>query len=176
MRLLIKITKEVLYKAADCGINKKKMSTTKHCIIAEAVRPIFPIVEVSYSRGIIGIPNKKDDTPILAVYTTKGTVYIVLPKKAGQIMQDFDNIQSEFEYARSQAPNGYSPFVTLAEQAIAKRRNLPEDSFVINVPSELITLIGISEVHKILKNCNSLASIKNEKRKKHLSETNDHHV
>lgn len=162
MRILVKITKEVLKKAADCGITNKKKESTKHCAIAEAVRPIFPTVEVTYEST--SIAHRDPNKPLLIVYVSgdRPTIHLPLPSEANAIMKAFDDIEARYEYKRTHTSLGVaqsSILVSLRTQAIVERTNLPESSFELEIPDELVDYIGISEIHETLKNCNSLVLI-----------------
>lgn len=146
MKLTIKVTKAILMRSMDCGFNPNKVSTTRHCAIAEAVRDIFPYAEVTY-RG------EEDDYiagpgALIKVWLFKpgegvGSVLINLPREAYDFMQHFDYPFDGISIEPSD--------VTLKVAGRMRyRMNLPETSFDIEVPSILIDHIGISEVYKIL--------------------------
>lgn len=121
MKLLIKITKNILEQSKMCNVVKCLSGTESgvgaNCAIALAVRSIFPDAWVD-EENIIPFFFKELHKPIVHK--------IKLPYEACGFIAKFD----------SSTPD--------------KRIQMPEFSFEIDVPDEIINQIGISEVHKIL--------------------------
>lgn len=126
MKILIKVTEEILHKAKDCGILIKGPETyaSRNCGIALAVREIFPEASVTdrkiypISRGVVMkcLPSE----------------VIPLPRRAQAFVRLFDYLDP---YKRTQM----KPF-----------------SFEIELPTSLISTIGIGEVYKVLSESKTL--------------------
>lgn len=124
MKLEVKITKEVLAEAADCGFrfNAKKVDISKSCAIAVALKKIFSIVMVSLSYVVI---------------KEKGLAWnISLPSKAITFIMDFDNLGRVESTEKS------------IKSSIERRKNMNPISFEINLPKELIDSINIDDIHR----------------------------
>lgn len=140
MKILIKVTKEVLAKTRGCGITVDKLDATKYCAIAEAVREIFPDASVHY--------NDNDD-PVITPWPYG--IEIPLPIEAKILMNRFDNeIRLILEKGLELSANDLENRIHFA------RTSIEPSSFEIDVPNEIIDLIGISEIYKILSESRSL--------------------
>lgn len=128
MKVLIKVTKDILIKTADCndmdGFN---------CAVAEAVREILPTAWVSnsYIKVFTEELYNKNRKCNFTIVKDKGK-YISMPENAKQFTKDFDKLKSK------------------------DRVKMTPFSFEIDVPNELIDDIGIKQVYKILSESKSL--------------------
>lgn len=145
MKILIRITKEVLEKTAHCGIEGKtprKLTLGLNCAISHAVRKIFPLSIVTGKAILIAIESPRDFlkrlTPDFSslkpfVFVSPNGMYqIKLPDEARNFIKDFDD---------------YSPLNRIAMKPI---------SFYIDVPDEIIDGIGIRQVYKVLSESTTL--------------------
>lgn len=132
MKILIKVTKDVLNRSQFCQVTEGN-DARKSCAIALAVREIFPNAEV-YGFGIV--INPIGDLSIQNSISGKG-YDIFWGDKAPQALWIgiFDNL---------------SPWERLA---------IPEFSFEIEVPNEIIEKIGIGEVYRILSESKTLEHV-----------------
>jgi len=121
MKILIKITKNILEKSKNC--NPKYCEVTKNCAIALAIIDILPDVEVSFVE--IYVPYS---------YEIEKCIRIPIPIEATKFIREFDRLKDFPE----------------------KRMLMPEFSFEIEVPIEIIEKIGISDVYKILSESKTL--------------------
>lgn len=122
MKILIKVTKDVLRRSYKCGIQPDGRCDidSQGCAIAVAIQEFFPKAMVTpwfftYYNGIQGYQ-------------------IELPDEATQLIYSFDSLRGTPE----------------------KRLDLPEVSFEITVPPQVIESIGIGQVYKILSESRTL--------------------
>lgn len=119
MKILIKVTKEILEKSVNCvGVH------SQNCAVALAVREFWPHAGVGrHEIHVVSLygPNAPKETPM-----------IPLPPSATKFIRLFDSLPKPL------------------------RVLLPEFSFEINVPQEVIEKIGINEVYKILSESKTL--------------------
>jgi len=116
MKILIKVTKDVLRRSAMCKMDNE---VTTNCAFALALKDVFPkawagISTISFAPG----------------------AYIKTPEKMRNFMFEFDSLTPE------------------------ERKDMPEQSFEIEVPQEIIDQIGLSEVYKILSESKTLELVK----------------
>lgn len=114
MKILIKITKDVLRRSAMCRGN-----ITENCAVALAVRDMFP--ESWMGRAYLCLS-----------YGYTKYYYITVNNNVTQFIKSFDI------------------------STPAQRLLLPEFSFEIEVPQQLIDSIGIGEVYRILSESKTL--------------------
>lgn len=137
MKILIKVTKEILEKSSRCI-----QETGFNCAIALAVREIFPN---SWTRSAfihILDMNQLNDTKIKE------------PKKS------FGNLIDEFTLFMIQLPEEAQIFIDeFDSNGIKERLEMEPISFEIDVPDELINEIGISQVFKILSESKTLEHV-----------------
>ncbi len=94
MKILVKVTKEIIERSAYCGTDKCEGKGATHCGIAEALKELFPDVSVLYkieddhlilqAEAVIFL---KKDNMILS------TVQIDLPEEAFVFMRKFDSVE-----------------------------------------------------------------------------------
>lgn len=139
MKITIKVTKEILTKSAFCVSGKDE--TLTHCAIALAVREIFPNAKVQLQH-LYAFGN---DTRLatyngiatgLKVPNVSSKECINLPAEARVFIENFDSSYPE------------------------DRIKMPELSFEIDVPSEVIDEIGIGQVYKVLSESRTLELVK----------------
>lgn len=119
MKILIKVTKEILERSKMCGHKQGDHEWIgSKCAIALAVRDMFPRAYVF--------------TTAVAFNGYGTSPEVSLPSEAVEFIINFD----------CAVP--------------ADRPNLPEFSFEIDVPSEVIEKIGLQEVYKILSESRTL--------------------
>lgn len=128
MKILIKVTKEILERSKMCGVSGYR-NVVRDCAVAEASREIFPTAGVCV--------DSNDDTgyviaPFLCAGIDKDIISIQLPKSASRFIREFDCATPE------------------------RRAAMEPVSFEIDVPSEVIDKIGISEVYRILSESKTL--------------------
>lgn len=104
MKILIKVTKDVLRQSMHCSLDQ----ATSNCAISVAVRHLLP------------------DAKVLPNFITTPDACMLLPREAQLFIYAFDNATPE------------------------QRLALPEISFEIDLPNEVIEMIGIGEVYKVL--------------------------
>jgi len=136
MKILIKVTREILEKSANCRSSKE---LGLNCAISLAVREIFP--NAFTTREFI-LPNYPKSLYEALFNTYRYThlyiddVYpfakISLPEKAIEFIEEFD--LNDIEY----------------------RKNMNPISFEVDVPHEVIHSIGISDIYKILSESKTL--------------------
>lgn len=80
MKIKIKVTRAVVERAKHCGRNK----LAENCVIAEAVRDIFPKATVSFDDGV--------RSPVIYMNEWSGEPLIKLPISAGKLMELFDEM------------------------------------------------------------------------------------
>lgn len=119
--MLVKVTKEILERSKMCGYDTREIVSS--CAIAEAVREIWPLATVGWSR----FPRYA-----ISPFGFKEGTEILLPDDAKQFIRLFDRTM------------------------MGDRPNLPEFSFEIEVPQEVIDKIGIEEVTRILSESKTL--------------------
>jgi len=112
MKILIKITKEVLRNSMHCSFGN---SVSTNCAIAVAIRDLFP-------NARIGFPTVTFDYSAIENTSFNN----ILPQKALDFIGLFDSLSPE------------------------SRLNLPEFSFEIPVPNEIIDRISIATIYKVL--------------------------
>lgn len=128
MKILIKVTKEVLKRSAGCG-RSSLSNIGSNCAVALAVVDIFPNAWVSHA--FIHLHNVNYPT-FNYVCDNEATHSIPLPRFVSQFISDFDSLDYN------------------------NRINLPEISFEIEVPQSVIDKIGISEAYRILSESKTL--------------------
>lgn len=116
MKILIKVTKDILKKSMYCGVvNNDNLS--KNCAIALAVRDVFPDASIGlYTMGLMYGHEMK------------------VPKKMQAFISAFDILDDRPE----------------------KRLEMPEMSFELNIPNEVINQIGIGQIYKCLSESRTL--------------------
>ena len=147
MKILIKVTKEILAKSAMCGkdglvFNKPAQYTRKNCAIALAVREIasnaqvsndtidwkgevFDQMEVMYTKSI-------DWMERAAIIDNVVRKTIKLPIEAKKFIKQFDN--SSYD----------------------QRKKMQPIEFEVEFPESLIQEIGIKDVYKVLSESKTL--------------------
>lgn len=135
MRILVKITKEIIRESATCGLVSTKSTIEQNCLIAVGVREIFPTADVVYEMD-------HDTLERLGAFIRirlpdRSRIFIIpLPEIAFNAMLNFDSF-SKIEARLSREPFG----------------------FEITVPMNLITEISISQVYKILSESRNLEMV-----------------
>ncbi len=87
MKLLIKVTKDVLQRSMMCGTKGSKGLVVENCAVALAVRDIFPDAKVkSYSI-----------TPFSNLYPIQQRQTIPMPGIAIRFIEDFDSLKGKPE-------------------------------------------------------------------------------
>lgn len=131
MKIKITVTREVLEKTKMCGSVQATMqgeSIVTHCAIAYAVRQLFPNAVVNYGRLYF------DPSSRLNIDRMEQETYTFLPFAAQSFINLFDSMSHDPQ----------------------ERLLLPEFSFEIEVPAEVIDKIGIGECYKILSESKTL--------------------
>lgn len=139
MKILVKVTKEILIKTSRCnnafGIN---------CAIAAAIREMFP-------HSITG--NR-----MLSIYTEEN--FIKLLNNPFNLYRKDQNVIYTLGYpeiAQIQLPFEAMRFIrTFDITSVEHRMNLEPIQFEINVPNEVIDQIGISTAYKVLSESKTL--------------------
>lgn len=124
MKILIKVTKDILQRSMMCGVDSIAKNCAINCAIAVAVREIFPQASVGLNT-------------IAPISKEEGLERISLPITAVSFISTFDSLY-------------HTP---------AKRLELPEFSFEIDVPYSILEKVGISEVYKILSESKTLECV-----------------
>lgn len=135
MKILIKITKDILKQSMMCGVNIPKdalpisklqqIAVGANCAFALAVREIWP--------------NASIGDRIYPYYFPEGNI--------------------ERQIAISDEAWGYIKKFDLLRQTPEMRLELPEQSFEIDVPHSILEKVGISEVYKILSESKTLECV-----------------
>lgn len=138
MKILIKVTKEVLQRSLYCNTIFNEGPTSENCAISTGIRDLFPGAQV-YETAIkfSGSDSNFTDWTIGRGLLDMSR-HSLLPQAATDFIREFDS------YARVEDIN--EDLLVKAE----KRLLLPEFSFEIDVPEEVIQQIGISQVFKVL--------------------------
>lgn len=123
MKILIKITKDVLRRSAMCD-----SEVGRNCAVGLAIVEIFPTAWVGGSS--IHIYDQVPDCVL--VHECCSVCSLALPTAASTFIYRFDH------------------------STPAERLLLPEFSFEIEVPQQLIDSIGIGEVYRILSESKTL--------------------
>ena len=137
MKIQINITKEVLERSSMCGRNGEQINS--NCAIALAVREIMPQAHVT---GWFIVPTDELYNEFDKKYTTsmrcvQGDERVInLPETAMNFISKFDCKSPEF------------------------RVQMDEISFEIDVPNEVIDMIGLSEVYRVLSESKTLELVK----------------
>jgi hypothetical protein len=84
MRVLIKITKEVLERSKMCGIEKKYIGDS--CAVAVAIIDLFPSAQIGKTFAFLMSDG---------VYRVDGLSKIYLPVSAAEFIFAFDNLNPE---------------------------------------------------------------------------------
>lgn len=132
MKILIKVTKEILEKSKMCGRNSKYDLIGANCAIALAIREIFPSAHIciSYIDPFYYYYDNLRRTP-LSIECNRFN-HIKLPLEASKFIYKFDR----------STPKG--------------RVKLDELSFEIDIPQSIIDKIGISEAKEIINKSQTL--------------------
>lgn len=138
MKLLIKVTKDIIEKSSGCPVlrtyssDDKKSYSKQNCMVSLAVREIFPhALTTTYFEldGLVGaiypFGDEKDDI-----------TSIDIPHKVVQIINRFDTMSS---YRRL--------------------REIDPFEFVVDLPDAVIDKIGLAEVDRILSTSTSLSKV-----------------
>lgn len=118
MKILIKVTKDVLFRSRMCGLGGAGLST--NCAIAVAIRDLFP-------KASIGCPSMIFDSSQSDLRYDN-----ILPSKALSFISKFDSSTPE------------------------ERVNMPEFSFELPIPEEVINRISIGMIYKVLSESRTL--------------------
>lgn len=130
MKILVKITKDVLEKTKMCS-NGFGGNVTQNCAISYAVREIFPNAHVETQEIFFDVPHD------VFMWTERCVLKNVFP------YTDLPPIASEF--------------IEVFDKSSADARTQMEPiSFEIDVPSSLIDSINIGDVYKILSESKTL--------------------
>lgn len=136
MKITVRVTKEILHKSAMCGYEPGE-HVVYNCAIALAVREIFP-----YSRACYGT---------IVVYDNIGPInqwHLILNDSANDHKTPVGGY-----FIKHKADD----FIKSFDRATREERiNMEEFSFEIDVLSEVIDQIGISQVYKILSESRTL--------------------
>jgi len=122
MKILIKVTRDILIASRGC--QKKTMD----CVIARAVREIFPRASVLGHTILLDCPVAGSEYDLRELYD-----FIELPEEAYQLIRQFDQCSTD-------------------EDVLA----LPLIRFEVSVPSGIIDKIGIGEAYRILSESKTL--------------------
>lgn len=148
MKVLIKVTKEILERSKMCT-SKIVEGVGFNCAISLAIREIFPNAWVGGDINLINmdyfnenLPKLKmsqsfDEFMLLLLLEESRTCIIKLPIEAQDFIEDFDNNSAQ------------------------RRVEMEPISFEINVPDEIIEEIGINEVYKVLSESKTLEMVMN---------------
>lgn len=137
MKILIKITEEILRKSHRCTNNYGE-----NCGISLAIREVFPLSRVR-SNDILVFKSEIQRRRQAVTKSIKDAAYrIYLPEVASEFIQEFDG------YGYQELPGVY-PY-------LEARLTMKPISFEIDIPTELIEQIGISEAYKILSESKTL--------------------
>lgn len=136
MKILIKITKEVLERSMFCGIDPQtginmsslQSDTGRNCAIGNAICDLFQNAWVSNES--VWIFDKVPDYSMAVSRLSR--IKILLPRIATNFIYAFDH----------KSPEG--------------RVDMQPFSFEIDVPKEVIEMIGIGEVYKVLSESRTL--------------------
>lgn len=120
MKILIKITKDVLRRSMMC--KALHAATSSNCAIALAVRDLLPNMHIGFTH----IHNSSD--------LCNGTAIIELPLVAQLFITKFDSLADYPE----------------------ERLTLPEFSFELKLPADVIESISIGEVYRVLSESKTL--------------------
>jgi hypothetical protein len=133
MKILIKVTKDVLKRSAECG-HGAGSNVGSNCAVAVAVLEIFPNAWVSHAWIHLHDVNY----PTFGYATEHHAKHSIgLPPEA-------------------------SAFIALFDEAVPEERlKLDPISFEINVPDEVVSEIGIGEVYRILSESKTLELVIN---------------
>jgi hypothetical protein len=127
MKVLIKITRDILERSAKC-----REHYPRNCAIALAMRELFPNCCVGAFQIRFYDSTYNNRSMVVGV----GPVgYANLPDLAIKFIRAFDS-----------APVGY-------------RAQLPEFSFEVDIPNEVIDSIGIGQVYKVLSESKTLEHV-----------------
>lgn len=133
MKILIKVTKEILERTKSCGRAKKGMN----CAVAVAVGEVFQNVWVARDTMYVF-----DDTPTLLQMYYRGLE---------------DVLKSGAKVTQIELPEIASNFIRHFDNRFGESRIMMKPiSFEIDVPNEVIDSIGIPEVYKILSESKTL--------------------
>lgn len=129
MKILVKVTKEILSKAKLCGLVPGRVG--ENCAIALAIRDLFEHAWVSRYDIVIYDRDQWVDTGAIELLRMR------LPDGARRFILEFDGHIIDPE----------------------RRENMSTYSFEINVPDSFLEQIGLEEVKKILSVSESLEYI-----------------
>lgn len=128
MKILIKITQEIINKSSTCMAGKKYQN---NCAVALAVRELFPYASVYRNCIVLGGGS----------YTSKEA--IDLPEEAEKFIETFDRIGKISS--------------TVDTVSKARIDLLKPFNFELDIPSDMLfEMINISEVYKILSESKTL--------------------
>jgi len=131
MKIKIHVTREILERSAMCpGLTDDNgVEVRTNCAVALSVIEIFPNAEV-YQFGMTF--TRKEISPLDSLAGRGYGIYWGRTNPIAHFIGRFDAL------------------------AFEERRLMPEQSFEIDVPSEVIEKIGIGEVYKILSESKTL--------------------
>jgi hypothetical protein len=127
MKILIKITKDILLKSSQCS---EKVGF--NCAVSLAIREIFPKAWIMTNYILVNERELVTCYANIVDYFNSEELKIKLPKEATNFINSFD-LKSEEE-----------------------RIEMNPISFEIDVPNEVIEEIGINEIYKILSESKTL--------------------
>lgn len=131
MKILIKVTKEIIAQTAMCGISDDLKNIASNCAIAVAVRDLIPDALVL------------DDYEICC---SRLDTIITLPPVAEKFIIQFDGILVRAVTGRDIV----SQIELITKQVIEERMRLQPVEFEVDLPDEFIDLISIDEVKRIV--------------------------
>ena len=130
MKLKITVTKEIYEKSALCGSGFYPGFVADNCAVALAVRDVFP--DASVGTKCISVPAGNGKTHHL----------MQLPEIAREMIGRFDDVTISIGGLVYRESPEYLALVT------KMRCELPEFSFEIDVPEEVIESIDVSSVYE----------------------------
>jgi hypothetical protein len=131
MKILIKITKDVLKRSAMCGI--EKLYKGDSCAVALAIIDFLPYSSVGKNEVYPFYHSPINYYKLLPKYEDA----IKLPSAAEEFISTFDALSPE------------------------QRIEMPEISFEIEVPDSVIQKIGIGQVYKVLSESKTMELVMN---------------
>lgn len=137
MKITIHITKEILKRSKYCSIDKgspQENMTGQNCAISCA------IVELFGTKSWVNMDE------------------ILFFKQEIEFTKDGFGILDEENFVRIPLPENAIRFINIFDFALPEERiTLPEISFNIDIPEEVIDLINIDEVKRIIEKSDSLS-------------------
>jgi hypothetical protein len=141
MKVNVKITEDVIKRSSWCnykhGIKIEESSLSlvgQNCAIGKAIFDLFGSISWVY-KDVIGIFPEGIDFDDLGMMKNNSKFQIILPDEAADFIVEFDNRTPE------------------------ARLLLKPFEFIIDVPTDVIELIGIGEVYKVLSESKTLEHV-----------------